>query len=112
MHENRLKHLRSSRKWTQRQVAEKAGMSVSYYTELEQGKKQLNQTRMEDLAAAFGCDVAEIIGESQMANMRRKSARVEAKTEASAVTTAAKLGQLDSAQLALVDQLLDQLLKK
>lgn len=50
----RLKELRLSRELTQRQVAELAGMSVSYYTELELGKKQINANRLQALARVFG----------------------------------------------------------
>lgn len=58
---NRLKELRLARRLTQRQVAEKAGMSVSYYTEIELGKKQLNALRLETLAKALDCTISEII---------------------------------------------------
>lgn len=50
----RLKELRLEKGLTQRQVAEMAGMSVSYYTELELGRKQINANRLEGLAKVFG----------------------------------------------------------
>lgn len=49
-----LKEHRKAKRMTQRQVAEAAGMSVSYYTELELGKKQINANRLDALARVFG----------------------------------------------------------
>lgn len=49
----RLKEYRLERRLTQRQVADLAGMSVSYYTELEKGTKQINANRLEQLAKVF-----------------------------------------------------------
>lgn len=58
---HRLKEIRLSKKLTQRQVADRAGMSVSYYTELEQGKKQLNANRLDGIARALGCSIHDLI---------------------------------------------------
>lgn len=52
--ELKIKELRKAKGLTQRQVAEMAGMSVSYYTELELGRKQINANRLETLAKVFG----------------------------------------------------------
>lgn len=57
----RLKELRKAAGLTQRQLAEKAGMSVSYYTEIELGRKQINAHRMEKLSEALRCEPYELI---------------------------------------------------
>lgn len=57
----RLKELRTAKGWTQREVAEKAGISLSYYTELELERKQINARRMEAIAKAFGVEPFELI---------------------------------------------------
>lgn len=56
-----LKELRLARGWTQAAVAEKAGMSQSYYTEIENGKKQINARRLESLADVFDVTPDELI---------------------------------------------------
>lgn len=56
----RLKELRTSKGWTQRQAAEAAGMSVSYYADMERGDKQSNAARQEALARAFGVTVPDL----------------------------------------------------
>ena len=61
----KLAHLISLRKelgLTQKQVAKKAGFSVSYYTELENGTKQLNQRRANQIAAALGVPASFVHG--------------------------------------------------
>jgi transcriptional regulator with XRE-family HTH domain len=57
----RLKELRTARGMTQRQVADQAGMSVSYYTEIEGGKKQINANRMDAIARALRVSPSELI---------------------------------------------------
>lgn len=57
----RLKTLRKEKGLTQRQVAEAAGMSVSYYTEIELGKKQINARRLELIAKALGVQPHQLI---------------------------------------------------
>lgn len=57
----RMKELRLKRHMTQRQVAEIAGMSVSYYTELEGGKKTINANRMVSIAKALGVQPQDLI---------------------------------------------------
>lgn len=57
----RLKELRWQRGWTQREVADMAGMSQSYYTELENHRKQINANRLESLARVFGVEPHQLI---------------------------------------------------
>ncbi|MEL6102929.1 MAG: helix-turn-helix domain-containing protein [Pseudomonadota bacterium] len=59
--ELRLKELRKQRGMTQREVADLAGMSVSYYTEIENGKKQINAHRMDRIARALGASPPDLI---------------------------------------------------
>ena len=60
----RLKEIRKERRMTQRQVADLAGMSVSYYTEIELGKKTLNARRLEAIAKALRVTPADLIMDS------------------------------------------------
>lgn len=57
----RIKEIRTAKKLTQRQVAAKAGISLSYYTELEGGKKPINALRMEAVARALDVQPHELI---------------------------------------------------
>lgn len=57
----RIKEIRMERQMTQRQVADLAGMSVSYYTEIELGKKTLNARRLEAIAKALRVQPADLI---------------------------------------------------
>ena len=57
----RIKDVRKQRGLTQRQVAELAGMSVSYFTEIEGGKKQINASRLESIAKALRVEPADLI---------------------------------------------------
>ena len=51
--ETNIKSLRTARGMTQQQVYEMAGISKSYYSELESGKRQLNERLMKALADVF-----------------------------------------------------------
>lgn len=55
-----LKELRKARGWTQAHVAKEAGMSVSYYADMERGDKRSNTTRQAALAKVFGVEVSEL----------------------------------------------------
>ncbi len=58
---HRLRELRDERGWTQAEVADKAGMSKSYYADIERGDKQINQNRMGSIATAFGIPASSLI---------------------------------------------------
>lgn len=75
--ELRLKEIREARNMTQRQVAEGAGMSVSYYTEIENGKKQVNARRMTELAKFFDVMPQELIAGPGAVAFRPGSGREE-----------------------------------
>lgn len=57
----RLKELREARGLKQYELADMAGLSRSYYTEIEKGKKPLNSLRMQALAKALKVSVPELI---------------------------------------------------
>lgn len=59
----RLKELRKERGWTQKHVADLAGMSVSYYADMERGDKQINQNRLEALAKAYDVPVSALLAD-------------------------------------------------
>jgi transcriptional regulator with XRE-family HTH domain len=61
--ELRLKQIRKAQSKTQKQVADAAGLSLSYYTEIELGKKNPNIQRLEAIAKALNVQVSEIIGQ-------------------------------------------------
>ncbi|MEC9199871.1 MAG: helix-turn-helix transcriptional regulator [Pseudomonadota bacterium] len=111
MYTTNLLALRKSRKLTQAEVAVRAGISKSYYSELESGKKQLNHEKMDALAAALECAVAELLGELEPLMPTEPSVVVEG-SQPNPYVTAAKLGSLSEADLQLVDQLIDRLVKK
>lgn len=49
----RVKQMRTERGWTVQQLAKESGMSPSYVSDIENGKKQVNARRLEALARAF-----------------------------------------------------------
>jgi transcriptional regulator with XRE-family HTH domain len=61
----RLKEIRASKDMTQREVAERANMSLSYYTEIELGRKQINARRLESIAKALKVSPLDIIDAEQ-----------------------------------------------
>lgn len=64
----RVKQLREARKLTVEQLAVRAGMSKSYLSEIENGKKQINARRLEGLAAALGVDATDLIADRGVAD--------------------------------------------
>lgn len=57
----KLKALREKNHWTQDQVASRAGMSKSYYSEIEGGQKAANSRRLQKFAEVFNVAVFELI---------------------------------------------------
>lgn len=57
----RMKEIRTQKGMTQREVADRAGISVSYYTEIELEKKPVNSNRLEAIAKALRCSVPDLI---------------------------------------------------
>ena len=57
----RIREIRKQRGLTQVQVAEMAGMSQSYFTDLENGKKTINAIRMSQIAKVLGVQPQDLI---------------------------------------------------
>ncbi len=73
----RLKEIRKAKGLTQREVADMAGMSVSYCTEIELGRKQINANRMDKIARALAVTPQELIFDSAVEEDRRLLAELE-----------------------------------
>ena len=58
-----IKNRRNSLGLTQKQVAEQGDISLSYYTEIELGKKRLNEKTAKGIARALGWTVADVFSE-------------------------------------------------
>ena len=61
----RVKDLRISRGLTVEQLASLAGLSKSYLSEIENGKKQINGRRLEALAAALRVSPVDLIADPE-----------------------------------------------
>lgn len=57
----KLQHYREQRNWSQTRLAEKSGVSQTYISELEAGKKQPTIPIIKKLAAALGVTVQELL---------------------------------------------------
>lgn len=67
----RIKEMRKSRKWTVEHLADLAGLSKSYVSELENGKKQANQARIAKFAEVFGVEVFDLLDDSDFGEDER-----------------------------------------
>lgn len=63
----KIRHLRESRQWTQEEMANKLSMSTQGYAKIERGDTRLNLDRLGQITEAFGVDVMELLsyGEAQ-----------------------------------------------
>jgi len=62
----RLKELRSDRKWTVRELADRAGVSPAYPSKIETGEIEDPGTEMAvKLAGALGMTLTELLGEPE-----------------------------------------------
>lgn len=59
----KLKELRKDRGWTQAKLAAKSGISQTYISELEQGKKQPTLPIIKKLAVALGATTSKLLEE-------------------------------------------------
>jgi len=57
----RIKELREKAGLTVEALAEQAGLSKSYMSEIQTGKKQANARVLENVARALGCSVIDLI---------------------------------------------------
>lgn len=60
----KVKQLRKERGLTVEQLASKAGLSKSFLSEIENGIKQVNGRRLEDLASALGVRPHDLIADA------------------------------------------------
>jgi len=57
----RIKELRAEKGWTVEQLAERVRLSKSYVSEIENGKKVANQTRLQTFADVFDVHVIQLL---------------------------------------------------
>lgn len=62
----KLKELRQKMGWSQEQAASLAGMSKSFYSEIESGKKAANSHRIRKFAEVFQVSAFELIDDSSL----------------------------------------------
>lgn len=62
----KVKELRKERGLTVEQLAGKAGISKSFLSEIENGVKQINGRRLEDLASALGVRPHDLIADATL----------------------------------------------
>lgn len=64
----RVKELRTARGLTVDQLANLAGLSKSYLSEIENGKKQINARRLEALASALQVQPTDLISDPEVSS--------------------------------------------
>ena len=60
---NGLKYLRERSGLTQREAADRFGLTLDGYAKIERGERGLGQRHIEKACDAFGADVGEVLGE-------------------------------------------------
>lgn len=58
---DKIKFMRKYKGWTQEEMADKLNLSVNGYAKIEQGKTDLQVSRMEQIANAFGIELLELL---------------------------------------------------
>jgi transcriptional regulator with XRE-family HTH domain len=91
----RIRELREKKSWSLSEAAEHAGISRSYLHQLEQGKSEPTQEKIQQLAAAFGALPSELLGESPASESVPESLRQFAEKE--------KLGSAEVQMLAQIE---------
>jgi transcriptional regulator with XRE-family HTH domain len=57
-----IKFIRQFKKWSQEQMAEKLDMSLNGYAKIEQGKVDINLSRLKQIAEIFGVKLEQLVG--------------------------------------------------
>ena len=57
----RLRKLRTQRRWTQVQMAEKLGLDRSYVADVERGKRNISLVTLEIIARGFGLSLSRLL---------------------------------------------------
>ena len=68
----RIKELRQERGWTVEHLADIVHLSKSYVSEIENGKKQANQSRIKRFADAFGVKVYDLLDQDTLGPAERE----------------------------------------
>lgn len=66
---DRIKAQRNSKKWTLKQLAATVGISVSFLSDIENGKSKPSLERLQEIAQGLGTTVSYLLGEDD--RMRR-----------------------------------------
>jgi transcriptional regulator with XRE-family HTH domain len=61
VHEN-IKFIRQFKKWSQEEMAEKLDMTLNGYAKIEQGKVDINLSRLKQIAESFGVKLEQLVG--------------------------------------------------
>lgn len=94
----RLRQIRESQNLDLKDVAEMAGISIGYLSQLETGKRQLNANRMTKLAEVLGCTPADLIEPALNTDAMRFSASYAALTAENKKAVTALIAALLEAQ--------------
>ncbi len=72
---DKLKVMRLFKGWSQEEMAEKLGYSLSGYTKVERGETDLNISKLEKISEIMGIDLEKLLGmnESNIFNLAEKS---------------------------------------
>jgi transcriptional regulator with XRE-family HTH domain len=62
---DKIKFMRMFKGWSQEDMAEKLEMAVSGYAKIEQGKTDINFSRLQQIANLFGIELSDLIGLSK-----------------------------------------------
>ncbi len=57
-----MKFIRQFKKWSQEEMAEKLDMSLNGYAKIEQGKVDINLSRLKQIAEIFGVKLEQLVG--------------------------------------------------
>lgn len=68
----RIKELRTAKGWSVQHLADTVGLSKSYVSDLENGKRRASDFRLEKFAEAFGVSVYDIIDDGSLGDDERK----------------------------------------
>jgi transcriptional regulator with XRE-family HTH domain len=64
----RLKQIRKAARLTQQQLADSIGVSKSYVSEIESGKKQINGKLLDAFSKALNCSPCELIDDPDLSH--------------------------------------------
>ena len=83
---NNCRRIRNKNGFTQEEVAERSGLSLSYISELERGNSNPTLTTMERLAKSFDAELAELLefkhGHASPQEIRQRLIKIIASTDA------------------------------